>query len=134
MIVVDTNVIAALILQHDGRQWAERLWERDSSWQVPFLWASEFRNVVLAYYRKGLATLEDCREAMSAARLALPPANEHEPDDRLVLQLAAGSGCSAYDCEFIAVAQTLTVPLITWDKQILRSFHGAALTPEEYLP
>jgi predicted nucleic acid-binding protein len=35
-----------------------------------------------------------------------------------VLELAIRSRCSAYDCEFIALAQDLRVPFVTADRQV----------------
>ena len=39
-----------------------------------------------------------------------------------VLQLAEASRCSAYDCEFVALAQMLDVPLVTSDAALLKAF------------
>jgi hypothetical protein len=38
----------------------------------------------------------------------------------------------AYDCEFIATASDLNVPLVTVDKQLLRAFPGVALSLNEF--
>jgi predicted nucleic acid-binding protein len=38
---------------------------------------------------------------------------------RLVMSLALESGCSAYDCEYVALARLLSVPLVTEDRQLL---------------
>jgi len=43
-----------------------------------------------------------------------------------VLDLVASSTCTAYDCEFVALARELAVPLVTTDKQILRDFPAIA--------
>ncbi|MFP4307942.1 MAG: hypothetical protein ACLFQQ_12070 [Desulfococcaceae bacterium] len=43
-----------------------------------------------------------------------------------VLNLVQQSKCSAYDCEFVALAQNLKLPLITMDKQILKEFPATA--------
>ena len=43
-------------------------------------------------------------------------------DSSDVLDLVARSTCSAYDCEFVALAQELAVPLITTDRKIVREF------------
>jgi predicted nucleic acid-binding protein len=50
-----------------------------------------------------------------------------------VLELAAESGCSAYDCVFVALAEELGVRLVTVDQQILRQFPAIASSPESFL-
>jgi len=50
-----------------------------------------------------------------------------------VLELAARSGCSAYDCEFVALARDLGVSLITADRRVLRAFPGIAVSPEAFV-
>jgi len=50
-----------------------------------------------------------------------------------VLQLVSESKCSAYDCEFVALARDLNVKLVTVDKQILREFPGDAISLEKYV-
>ena len=47
---------------------------------------------------------------------------EHDVDSRQVLDLVRDSKCSAYDCEYIAVAMTLGVPLVTMDAKLRKSF------------
>jgi predicted nucleic acid-binding protein len=44
-----------------------------------------------------------------------------------VLTLAKESGRSASDCEFVAVARALSVPLITTDRQVVASFPQIAI-------
>jgi predicted nucleic acid-binding protein len=45
-----------------------------------------------------------------------------------VLELVTRSKCSAYGCEFVALAQDLNLPLITTDNQILTSFPQLAVS------
>lgn len=47
-----------------------------------------------------------------------------------VLELVRESDCSAYDCEFIALAIKLDTKLVTMDGKLLRAFpkHAVALT------
>ena len=47
---------------------------------------------------------------------------EYEVDSRNVLELVRDSECSAYDCEFVALAMTLGTRLVTMDGEVLRSF------------
>lgn len=39
-----------------------------------------------------------------------------------MLQLVSTSRCSAYNCEFVAVAEQLAVPLVTEDRAIVAAF------------
>jgi predicted nucleic acid-binding protein len=52
--------------------------------------------------------------------------NEQLVDSRDVLRLASQSRCSAYDCEYVALAEAAGVPLITNDAQILKEFPSIA--------
>jgi len=53
---------------------------------------------------------------------------EYEVRSEDVLDLAAASGCSAYDCEFVALARDLRVPLVTLDGAVLRAFGDVAVS------
>ena len=48
--------------------------------------------------------------------------NEHEVDSRRVMELVRDSSCTAYDCEFVALAIRLGVKVVTMDKQLLKAF------------
>ena len=50
-----------------------------------------------------------------------------------VLGLAARSGCSAYDCEFVALAQDLGLPLVTSDSRIPKAFPGVAVSLRSFV-
>ena len=121
MIVVDTNVIAYLYLSGEHTERAEALLERDSDWAAPLLWRSEFRNILAGYMRRKTLTFEDARALQLEAESLLAGA-EHEVDSRLVLELVRDSDCSAYDCEFVALAMTLGVKLVTMDGKLLKAF------------
>ncbi|MFT4256254.1 MAG: type II toxin-antitoxin system VapC family toxin [Pseudoxanthomonas sp.] len=121
MIVVDSNVLAYLYLSSDYTKAAERLYQRDADWHAPILWRSEYRNILAGYLRRGTLTLEQA-QAIQAEAEALLDGAEHEPDSRRVLELVKASDCSAYDCEFIALAEALGVSLVTMDAKLIRAF------------
>ncbi|MFK8083866.1 MAG: type II toxin-antitoxin system VapC family toxin [Granulosicoccus sp.] len=132
MLVVDTNIIAYLFLPSDASIHSQRLLELDSDWTAPVLWRSEMRNVLLQYVRKNLLTLsESIRVQSEAEQLMLN--NEFDSVSRTVIELAATSECSAYDCEFVALAVDQRIPLITADKKLVRSFPDTAHFPEMYI-
>jgi predicted nucleic acid-binding protein len=45
-----------------------------------------------------------------------------------VLELVASSDCSAYDCEFVALAEDLGTSLVTVDQKILKEFPQIAVS------
>ena len=57
---------------------------------------------------------------------------EHSVSSFKVLELVARSKCSAYNCEFVALAQDLNVPLITTDNQILNSFRDLTVSLKSF--
>ena len=121
MIVVDVNVLAYLYLPGPHTAAAESLLLRDTDWSVPRLWRSEFRNILAAYMRQGLLSLEQDIDIYKSAEDLLA-VNEYEVSTLQVLRLSKDSGCSAYDCEYVALAQYLNVSLVTADKQLLKAF------------
>ena len=127
MIVVDTNVIAYLCLP--GSEYAEAaqdLFDEDPDWSVPVLWRSEFRNLLAGYLRRMTLTFETACAIQSAAEDLLNGA-EFEVSSDDVLRLVRDSKCSAYDCEFVALALQLDTELVTGDRQILRAYPGVAI-------
>ncbi len=128
MIVVDSNVLAYLYLPCEYTDAAESLLESESEWAAPILWRSEFRNILAGYLRKKLISWEQAISLQSEAESLLGGA-EFEVESRAVLELVRGSDCSAYDCEFVALAMKLGTRLVTMDKKLLRDFprHTQAL-------
>lgn len=105
---------------------AEQLVETDPDWAVPVLWRSEFRNILAGYMRRGWLTFEQALAIQREAEGLLSGA-EYEVDSRTVLELARDSECSAYHCEFVALAKSLGTKLVTMDTEILRAFPDVAV-------
>lgn len=127
MIVVDTNVVAYLYLPGEHTAAAEALLERDPDWCAPILWRSEFRNILAGYVRRKDIAFEQATTLQAEAESLLAGC-EYEVESRTVLELVRDSDCSAYDCEFVALAAKLDTKLITMDKRLLRAFPNRALS------
>ena len=121
MIVVDTNVIAYLLIAGQYTPSARATLQRDPEWAAPLLWRSEFRNVLALYLRQKEMSLRHAL-ALQAAAEDLLAGREHMVASTQVLMLAHESGRSAYDCEFIAVARQLSTTVVTSDRPLLASF------------
>lgn len=131
MIVVDTNVVAYLLLQGERTTEAERAYRRDSDWIAPLLWRSEFRNILVNYIRRGELALGRALQLAERAEKLLR-GREHVVLSLDVLSLAAGSSRSAYDCEFVALAEQSGIPLVTADRGIVRDFPSTAIALEAF--
>ncbi len=127
MIVVDSNVLAYLYLPGDYTAQADALLEREPQWAAPVLWRSEFRNILAGYRRRRTLTFEQACGLQREAE-GLLGGSEFEVDSHAVLELLRDSDCSAYDCEFIALAIKLNTKLVTMDKKLLRAFPARAVT------
>jgi predicted nucleic acid-binding protein len=126
MIVVDSNVLAYLYLPGNHTAAAEALLEKNPEWAAPVLWRSEFRNILAGYMRRKTLSFDQACELQSEAE-SLLLGFEFEVDSQAVLELVRDSNCSAYDCEFIALAIKLNTKLVTMDKKLLQAFPKRAL-------
>lgn len=132
MIVVDTNVLVYLYIHSERTSQAVAVFRHDPDWAAPLLWRSEFRNVLALYLRRERLSLFEARQIMDdATELMLDW--EYEVNSYQVLDLVAQSTCTAYDCEFVALAQELSVPLITLDRQIIEQFPDIAVSLDTFL-
>ena len=126
--VVDTNVVAALMLPTVANAEVAELLRQDSDWRLPPLWRSEFRQVLLKYVRAELATPEQAlalwHKALERFELSEQPVAGHQ-----VLALAIATGCSTYDAEFVVLARQLNCRLLTFDRKLLQLFPDLAMKP-----
>jgi len=132
MIVVDNDVISYFWLDAARSSVAKQVRRKDPAWQAPTLWRSEFRNVLYQHMaHRGLS--------LSAA---LQIADEAEADMQegtmnvstaAVLRLVDASGHSAYDCEYVALAQERGTRLVTGDQRLPQLFPETAVLMEDFV-
>ncbi len=132
MIVADVNLVVYLVLGGPERALAQRVLEKDPIWAAPLLWRSEFRNVLATFMRHRDLSAADAWRAHELADALLNGQEFAVPGER-VLALIASSPCSAYDCEYVALAEDLGVPLVTADRQLLRAFADRAISPKDFV-
>lgn len=121
MIVVDTNVIAYFWLPDTLSVASVQLLHQDAAWAAPLLWRSEFRNLLAGAVRGRILTTDQAIDLAGKAEAQMS-GREYDVNSSQVLSLAARSGCSAYDCEFVALAKSLGAMLVTNDRAVLRAF------------
>lgn len=132
MIVVDTNTLAYLYLPTAQTDDVVTLLHKDPAWAAPLLWRSEFRNVLIAYVRRGLIDGDTALAIQLQAEQQMAE-SEYSVSSVDVLTLAAETECSAYDCEFVSLAKSLGVKLITSDREVIKHFPETAMTARSYL-
>ena len=88
MIVVDTNLIAYLLINGERTQRAEAMKQRDSEWAAPLLWRSEFRNLLSLYVRQEIFGLDHAINLLKNAE-GIMQEREHTISSVSVMKLAA---------------------------------------------
>jgi len=132
MQVVDTNVIAYLLLQGDCTQPARELFARDPDWRSDTFVLVEFCNVLATMVRtRSLASVR-AREALRKAEQILEP-GLHPAAHGASLVSAEKFGVSAYDARFLVVAQMLGARLVTEDARLRRAAPGLTQSLEQAL-
>lgn len=131
MIVADTNLVAYLVMAGDRTEAAEDVLRRDARWTAPPLWRSELRSVIVQHLRAGRLDVS-ATAAVWARAEALLGAGTREPETGRILHVALDRGLSAYDAEFIALAATLGVPLVTDDRRVLKACPDIAVSIDTF--
>lgn len=132
MIVVDTNLIAYLLIEGERTETAERVLDADEDWNAPLIWRSELRNTLAKSVWRNRIDIGEAFRIMTEAE-SIMAAGEFPVVSGDVLSLAGSSGCSAYDAEFVVLARDLRVPLVTTDKELIDKFPETAVSPERFL-
>ena len=116
MVVVDTNVLAYLLIEGERTAEAQALYARDPDWRSEGFLLVEFSNMLATYVRSGRLDAATAAGLLAGAQriltgtVALPHAR--------ALELALEFGVSAYDARFLAVARNLGAKLVTEDAKL----------------
>ncbi len=105
---------------------------KDPHWVAPLLWRSEMRNVLALYLRRRRLTPAEAQRIMEEAQRLMEGQEYEVPSARVFEEVARGA-CSAYDCEYVALARLLGVRLVTCDEQILSQFPEVATALEKFV-
>ena len=131
MIVVDTNVIAYVLIAGDKTALAQQVAKKDPDWKAPPLWRHEFLNVLATSTRAAVIDAQQA-EALWHKGLDLLVRAEREADGIASLKLAIEHAISSYDAQYIALAQSLETQCVTADKRMLKTFPGTAVSMKAF--
>lgn len=131
MIVVDNDVISYFWLEAGRTEAARYARFRDTDWHAPQLWQSEFRNVLYQHMVHGDLSLPGALRLAENAEADLAETT-YRVATTDVMTLVNETGHSAYDCEYVALAQKLNVPLVTGDQTVAEEFPDTAALLEDF--
>ena|ERR1035438_4240842 len=131
MIVVDNNVICGFVLPKDDfHSEAVAARKKDSDWNAPALFRSEFRSVARKHLLKG----ESKDLLIQAAQAAVMAVKIHELNDAEVFSIVHETPkTSSYDAEYLALAQRLGCRLVTADEDILKSHPQLTVSLHQFI-
>ncbi|HEX5477225.1 MAG TPA: type II toxin-antitoxin system VapC family toxin [Burkholderiales bacterium] len=119
MVLVDTNVVAYLLVEGDRTAQAQALFARDPDWKSESFALVEFSNLLATYVRAGKLDADASGDLLSAAETILTGL-VNLPHAR-ALSVAIELGVSAYDARFLAAARSLGTKLVTEDAKLRRA-------------
>lgn len=128
--VVDTNVVAYYLLGTEPFvEEARQFWRIVEAPCAPAHWEAELANAVWMAVRTGILPTEEGHQKLDlAARLGIesvPNRSVWQP----ALTRALTSGAAAYDTLFVELAAQRSLPLATFDKNVLKKFPAIAHRP-----
>jgi len=119
VVIVDTNVLAYLLIEGDRSAEAQSLYAYDPEWRSEAFLLVEFSNVLATYLRAGGLSRPQAESLLAEAEqrvrglVNLPHAQ--------ALRVAERHGISAYDARFLGAAQALGGKLVTEDARLLKA-------------
>jgi predicted nucleic acid-binding protein len=132
LIVVDTNVIAYLLIQGGQTSRAREILVRDPRWYAPSFWRIEFLNVLMNYSRHLKLPDEDVRVTWMNS-FHLPHLEDHGIEPDRALEAALRYKISGYDALFVALAKDLNTVCVTRDNALRKAVPSLVVTMDEFL-
>jgi predicted nucleic acid-binding protein len=119
VIVVDTNVLAYLLIEGNRTKAAQDLYAKDPDWQSEAFVLVELTNILTTYTRTGALTRDQVVKLLAEAETLLPllPSVSHHE----AYEAAVEFGISAYDARFIALARQVKSKLVTEDATLRKA-------------
>jgi predicted nucleic acid-binding protein len=117
MLIVDTNVVAHLLIHGDHTAAAQKLHGRDPDWRSEAFLLVEFTNVLASSIAMKRMTLTLAQNFLAKV-IDLFDGKLARVDHPLVLAIAARHRVSAYDARFLALADQLGTRLVTEDAKL----------------
>lgn len=132
MIVVDAQMIATLLLKSEKTSLVRAVYQRDSHWIAPIIWRSEFLQLLAYHVRKAVLTPRQANLVAQEAE-SLMLGNQYLIPAAAIFTCTEKHDCTAYAAEYAALAEEMSVPLVTLDKGYMRQFPLVALGADQFI-
>jgi len=116
VVLIDTNILAYLMIEGDRTTAAQKLFERDSEWCSEAFVMVEFSNILATYIRTKALTRTQGTRLLTEAQTLIPTL--HNVASTQTLETAIEYEISAYDARFISLAKHLKQKLVTEDVKL----------------
>ncbi|MBI4204398.1 MAG: type II toxin-antitoxin system VapC family toxin [Betaproteobacteria bacterium] len=131
MVVVDTNILAYLLIEGDRTADAQALFRRDPDWRSDEFVLIEFSNILATYQRSGALTADMAEKLLDTATRTVSLIHTSHKG---ALKVAMEFGVSAYDARFLAAARHHESRLVTEDAKLRAAAPTLTLALAEALP
>jgi predicted nucleic acid-binding protein len=131
VVLVDTNVLAYLLIEGDRTTEAQALYAKDPDWQSEAFELVELTNILTTYTRTGALTREQGIKLLAEAETLLLPLTSVSHQE--AYEVAVEFGISAYDARFIALARQMKSKLVTEDAKLRKAVPAWTMSLSESL-
>ena len=119
MIVIDANLVLYRHLKGPLTTLAEAALTKDPDWRTSSLWRCEFTSALVKMIRAKVLGEADGLAAMDSATTEMGPRELDVPQAQ-ALRAALAYGISAYDAQYVALAEMLGLRCVTADAALAR--------------
>jgi predicted nucleic acid-binding protein len=116
LILIDTNILAYLMIEGDRTSAAQTLFASDPDWASESFILVEFTNVLTTYVRTKALNHKQALEMLAEAQAIVPTLTNVQHSR--AFETATEFGISAYDGRFIAIAKQTKSKLVTEDVRL----------------
>ena len=131
MFVVDTNILAHLLIDGDKTYDARTLYGEDPDWRSDSFILIEFSNVLATRVRLGMTDAGSAERYLFEAERHMT--NLVQTPHTATLRMANEFGITAYDARFLGAARALGTKLVTEDKRLRKAAPELTLSLDDAL-
>lgn len=132
MVLVDTNVLAYLLLEGDYTAPAQELKRREPDWRSEALILVEFSNVLMRYMIVRGLHLDAAQELLASASSLFANKLAHVAHSE-ALAIASAFRTTAYDARFLALARETGLKLVAEDARLRAAARGLTQSIDQAL-